>query len=245
MRYDRIVEHHVKMLYKRRYGPQATEMDIPTFDAEIARLRGLQERCRARDERKAAKVRWAEHVARMLGEMAFAHRVIHNPDKREPLTLMAFDIEQTMDGVLEEVGVAILRRGVMLNYNYRLAGAGRTHDFHFGSTTYLHSLAAFQAVLEVHAAGVDYYAGQSLNYDFDRLKAQGIVLPRRAVFDVGHWSTIESDNKEMTSLEASCARHGIDTSGMHCGGNDAAYTLQLMLAMIDEHIIIPQALAAA
>jgi hypothetical protein len=165
--------------------------------------------------------------------------------------LLCFDVERSMPydnsygtyphGELREIGYTIYQNGVMESYNLRSKTAWRRYwiDFCFGATEYMDTEQMNDRILEV-AKKADFYVGHSLNMDIGFLNAiMQEKIPHRRVYDTFDLAMLSEEFGEARS-EANLANvakvFGVDAADPHCGGNDARYTMELLLAMIDAFV---------
>ena len=139
-----------------------------------------------------------------------------------------------------EIGVTTFKNGVITSYNFRSDMADKPHwvGFQFGKTTRLSTkeMLGRLAGLATKASG---YVGHSLVGDFEQVSEEGVSLPDVPIFDTFDLARILvpefQEGGQGANLGAMCARFGVDASAPHCGGNDARYNMELLLAMINEY----------
>lgn len=226
------VENSIKKLigrlYLSRFPSKGVVVDVPGFDEKMRRLRAafsrLQDHYRLMDQRRRLKAQ----SDKMQSEIAAAREGI-----AAGKTFMAFDVERTLQEVTKEVGVTMWKDGKFRSFNYRIEGMRLKIGFAFGDTKIVTN-DELVAILIAHAEEADFYVGHSLSRDLDHLKSKGITMPIRRVFDT-FWMADgrrdifgDSGDRRLEDL----ARHfGIKADRPHNGGNDARYTMEVLLAM--------------
>jgi hypothetical protein len=150
--------------------------------------------------------------------------------------LVAIDVEaHRYTQKLTEVGISIREKGHSLSYNLRLNERKKLqqHDlFDFGETIWMDQM-------EVHAwitgATRDAYAfiGHSFKDDILMLRRDGYELPAIPYYDTANWSRKLFQGGQARRLGDVCSAYGVAAPLPHNGGNDARYTLDVMMAIVE------------
>lgn len=224
------VKKAVSVLYQERFPTKGVEVSVPDFDARMERLRAVQRRMRSHRDLMGSRVRRASHVAAQLKKLSEMAGLL-KAGKR----IMSLDVERTMSDVLQEVGVTTFKRGEgFRSFNFRIEGAPRrSMRFAFGDSEVM-PLAALSERLIAEANQSSAYVGHSIGYDFDTLWDNGVMMPRLTFMDTFYASCLMEgqDGKKLGEL---CAYMGVEAARPHGGGNDARYTMELVLAMIEAY----------
>lgn len=226
------IENSVKKLigrlYLSRFPSKGVVVDVPDFDARMARLRSFQRRLRGHYRLMNQRHRLKAQGDKMRSEIDVVRDAIAAGQ-----TFMAFDVERTMTGLTKEVGVTMWKNGNFRSFNYRVEGMRLKIGFAFGNTKVIPE-SELAAILVAHAEVADAYVGHSLATDLDHLKSKEIVLPFRRVFDTFWLADSRRDLFGVSGnrrLEDLAAQFGVKADRPHNGGNDARYTMEVLLAM--------------
>ena len=148
--------------------------------------------------------------------------------------IVCFDAEweYQLPNRVTELGVAIMRDGLIMAHNVRVRGRGRR--FHGGETVYMDDDAAKTWLRDIMAAA-DLLVGHALQNDRLKMKRWGCPLPSieaLPMVDTGTWSRItnaqSANPRRLTHL---ADQYGIERKNAHVAGNDALVTLRVALAM--------------
>lgn len=225
-RIEKAIGEELKSIF---FSRQAAGIDPKAPDPRterLKRLRGLVQKRRVVVARRQAGEykRWMS-VEQRRGALALA---------RAGLTFMAFDFERSLSGLTVECGVTLFQRGgspEMRSWNYLLHGAVRRSAFDFGPTFVMEEDEIHWALL-AHAMSADIYVGHSLREDFRHLEDRGIALPLLPYFDTALMTrrdTEEAPQSLHIKLVEACELYGVSAPHPHCGGNDARYTMEVLL----------------
>lgn len=221
-----------RTLYMSRYPSPGVVLDVPGFDEKMKRLNAFLRRVQAHIKWLNGRRRAQEHAEKMRLPLSLVRDGI-----AAGKTFMAFDVERSRENVTKEVGVTLWKDGVFRSFNYRIEGSPFKFKqrFRFGKTTMV-TAEELASILIAHGETADFYIGHSLAIDLEHLKSKGIDMPFRSVVDTfwlaGGWPEIfgEEGNRRLEDL----ARHfGITADRPHNGGNDARYTMEVLLAMVE------------
>ena len=227
----RQINGKLKALFFARYpnGHLSEEIDVPDYDATVERLKKVKGRLAAHYRLTKQRNTVSAMLARIDDEMDQAEAAIASGK-----ILMAFDTERTFAGLTKEVGVSLYQSGTVTSFNYRIEGITHNVGFSFGETIVV-SNEGLVDILTQHVKSATFLLGHSLVSDFKHLRSTGVVLPHRPFFDTYWWAERFRDRLPEIgnrSLSALCGEFGVMASRPHSGGNDARYTLELILAML-------------
>jgi hypothetical protein len=212
-------------LFAERFPAPGVMVHVDDFHERVERLNNLMRRVNRHQSRKGNARGARNQNQRSITEMS---------ELRDALaagkSILVFDCEWHRDTqVTHEIGYTLYGNGVTQSYNLRLSP--RAHGvFDFGRTEFLPRDEAYARFVRV-CEQVEFYGGQALKNDFDHLRSHGVELPVRPVFDTLWWGrTLTGKVSKLSTL----AEHfGVECPRPHCGGNDARYTLEIMLRMLE------------
>lgn len=223
--------------YALRFPKDGSEPSISQDELErrVARLRGLRDRVIEHGKRRASI---QEARTTLWSECEKFRTAI-----AEGKTILSLDVEcPTEGGPIQEVGLTMLKDGVLTSRNFRVHNTGIRHvPFVFGETVY-GDWREVEAVLVEAAVEADYYLGHSLANDFEWLwERQGLRLPKKPFFDTAWLSNYlmrtgaikTADPHRLLKLSQLAFLYGIDEPVVHCAGNDSRYALMTMVKIAE------------
>ena len=207
-----------KAIYALRF--QTNEIDDDELARQISRVRRVQQRVTEFSKNRVARARRRDFYKAISVTKSQISAGKH---------LMCFDIE----GDFAEIGISTYEDGHRETVNIQIQGRERSAKFTHGPSLVLHENDAAEVLISA-ASRADFYVGHSLKNDFDILKNNGIVLPRRPFHDTAWLSSWLFG--EMVSLENMCRDNDVDINGsFHVGGNDAHYNIELLLRLVEKY----------
>ena len=165
------------------------------------------------------------------GKMGFAREVL---PKDAPENALITGMCET-----REIGYTTLQNGVMESFNLRNADSTRRNwvGFGFGDTQVM---PASEIMTRIMAEGqkASFYVGHSLGVDLDHMREHGAKMPSRPILDTFLLAKLVGGlPRDLSGVSVSVlAKHfGIAAPKPHSGGNDARYTMEVLLAMMDAY----------
>jgi hypothetical protein len=145
---------------------------------------------------------------------------------------MSLDVERTREGELQEIGITMIQGRRIESFNYQIREVNRGPQFIFGRTIKA-EFTIIKNLISLHGQGADYYIGNDFRHDIEHLRAEEIPLPDRFYYDTSNWGkAILGYRPRLIDLAQS---YNVGSTQMHCGGNDARYTAEIFLKMINTH----------
>jgi len=227
---EKNLKKKIGALYLSKHPSRGVEIDVPNFEEDMLRLRKFQRRvgCHAAFMKERAKR--LETIERIVAELKAANAAILAGHR-----LLAIDTERWAE-TTQEIGLTIYEGGQITSHNLRVMGENvppRGDYYHYGDSE---SLTWEQTIERVkrEAASAKFYVGHSLIGDFESMKDQGLILPKVPFLDT-FWLSHIVEGKEGVSLSALAGHFEIETPRPHCGGNDARYNMEVLLALIEAY----------
>lgn len=220
------LEEKKTALFQARFPSPGVQVHIDNFYEQINRIRAVERRVRRHKNWKRAAQRDTMRQISLSQELDLVRLALS-----EGKTLLAFDLEwHRQHQTTQEIGLTTYRSGSIVSENIQLKPLGRR--FNYGISVMTSKEKAVE-MLVARCEAADYYVGQSISNDFRNLRQNGIVIPERPHFDTERLARAFTRPEDGRSLTALCKAFGIDCSNMHCAGNDARYTLEVLLAMVN------------
>jgi hypothetical protein len=154
---------------------------------------------------------------------------------------VAVGTEITGLSATRELGFTTFKNGVMVSVNLRAEDAKKSHwiGFEFGDTQRV-SVEEMTARLMAVAKDATFYIGHSLMIDIMHLREAGVYLPNLPILDTfelaGLVPHFAEDALDGANLSAVAAYFGVEAKAPHCGGNDARYNMEVLLAMVNAYV---------
>jgi len=227
-RLEKNIKARISKLYFSKFPLGGEQIEVKDFDKDMRRLRMFQRKLHGHAELTKKREKKAEMLAKYRGLLCDAHNAISSGQM-----IMALDIERSYTEVTQEIGITIFQNGKMQSFNLRIKNSPpRPDKFHFGSSNDMSWSEAKDVVLR-YAADATFYVGHSLCVDFEHMRLNGLVLPEHPWLDTNDLSYLA--NMQGSKLVELAGHLQIDTPVPHCGGNDARYNMEALLAMVENY----------
>lgn len=227
---EKALKKKIGSLYLSKHPSPGVVNDVPNFEEDMLRLRKFQRRVGRHAVFMKARAKDIETRERVITELKAANTAILAGHR-----ILAIDTERWAD-VTQEIGLTIYEGGQMTSHNLRVMGDGvppRGDYYHYGESESLTWPETVERVKR-EAATAKFYVGHSLIGDFESMKDQGLILPKVPFLDT-FWLSHIVEGKEGVSLSALAGHFEIETPRPHCGGNDARYNMEVLLALIEAY----------
>ena len=150
---------------------------------------------------------------------------------KENKMFMSLDIERTINNELHEIGITLIRGKTIESFNYRLRGIQRNPQFVFGKTIEAPE-SVVRNLIRIHAQSADFYIGHNFKADMKHLNAEYIEIPNKFTYDTADWSKALFGH--YMKLGDMARKFNVGAAQFHCAGNDARYTAEIFLKIINE-----------
>jgi hypothetical protein len=217
------IEDHERKLIALREGPYGYMRASVRYDREMPKI--------ARIKDKIKKISDRRYFARQDEFWERSTRIAL--DKfRKGKRFLSLDLERTLEGVIEEIGVTVFRGNSIETYNYALETKKRTIPFEFGETIVVATEAQMKRLVLSHFNTADFLVGHSVHFDLDALRDSGYDLPRPYYYDTAQLCKARFGRK--LKLVDLAHYYHVGATHFHCAGNDSRYTADVFLKMIHE-----------
>lgn len=229
-RLEKNLKAKISKLYFSKFPLDCTEqVEVQDFDKNMRRLRMFQRKLQTHTELMKKREKNAEMLRQCRDLLSRAHDAISSGKM-----LMSIDIERSYTEIAQEVGITIYQNGKMSSFNLRIKDTPPRPDrFHFGSSNEMTWAEAKDVVLQ-YANVSTFYVGHSLFVDFEHMKTNGLRLPMRPWLDTNELSYL-IEGMYGSKLGELAAHLQIAAPHPHCGGNDARYNMEVLLAMVENY----------